>query len=73
MTDLLPIVLPESKAPTMRRVGNLVLEACPVCKGSGRHRYSAISAGYKAERFSEPCPKCKGGGKRLRKAKSKKP
>lgn len=57
--------LAEQEKPSVIRDGRFILDDCPLCRGSGRRRYSAYSAGYTAERFSERCGACGGGGKRL--------
>ena len=64
--------LAPQKPPTIVRDGRFVLEDCPACKGTGRHRYLAFSGGYLAKRFSEKCITCNGGGKRLSKARGRK-
>lgn len=64
--------LPNQRPPGAVRAGRFLLEHSPACRGSGRHRFSALSGGYQPERFSEPCAKCDGGGKRLVKARGRK-
>lgn len=64
--------LTAQKPPAAIREGRFLLEDCPSCRGSGRHRYSAYSAGYLPECFSERCEACGGGGKRLVKARGRK-
>ena len=64
--------MPSQRSPSVIRDGRFILEDCPSCRGSGRHRYSAFSAGYAADRVSEACSKCYGCGKRLVKARGRK-
>jgi DnaJ-class molecular chaperone len=71
MPELFDDLAPQ-KPPSVIRDGRFLMEDCPSCRGSGRHRYSAFSGGYTSERFSERCPDCGGGGKRLVKARGRK-
>jgi DnaJ-class molecular chaperone len=58
--------LPEQSPPSAIWVDEHSLEDCSKCRGTGRHRYYAISGGYQAQRFTEACRHCRGGGKVLR-------
>lgn len=64
--------LPIQRRPVEIERGPFLLLRCVKCRGSGRHRYSAYSGDYHANRYSEPCPVCRGGGRVMVRGQSQK-